>query len=265
MLQRLPVAALNKTGTFSASRTAPLRAAQRLSSVGTNFGALSPRFGLWSVFMIMAHSGSGSRLLALRLPTHSRFVTPTTLRGTCLIDDATVTGVLPNNPRFRDALCNRFDRLVHPLVRNPSFYRRGPRVLSRRGRSPPSHAPMATQGLVGLVRPCQVTRPSFNPEKLRTLTERRVTASGEVTSSTRRFAPRATRSTALPGVIWSVCRTPRMRSRRWQRRSSILTAPTTKARCSNAQASSRITCPRLTPTKRPPVPLTKALSLLTLA
>lgn len=37
MLQRLPAAALTKTGVFSASRAAPLRAIQRSSSVGTIF------------------------------------------------------------------------------------------------------------------------------------------------------------------------------------------------------------------------------------
>jgi hypothetical protein len=34
MLQRLPAAALSKTGVFSASRAAPLRVIQRSSSVG---------------------------------------------------------------------------------------------------------------------------------------------------------------------------------------------------------------------------------------
>lgn len=123
MLQRLPVAVLSKTGAYSASSTAPLRVAQRLSSVGAIFWGSIATFRTWVVFMIMvAHSRLGSRLLALRLPTHSRFVTPTSMHGTCFIHGASVTGVLPNDPRFRDAPCNRFDRLVHPLVRDPPFY-----------------------------------------------------------------------------------------------------------------------------------------------
>ena len=157
MLQRLPAAALTKTGASSASRAAPLRAAQRLSSVGASFWDPSPCFGV-ALFTSMAPSRSGSRLPALHLPTHSRSVTPTSTRGICLIDDALVAGVLTNNPRFRDALCYWFDCLVHPPVRNASIYRRSTRVLSRRGRSSPSRIPMAAQGLARLVRPCQVMR-----------------------------------------------------------------------------------------------------------
>lgn len=44
MLQRLPAAALSKTGVFSASRAAPLRVIQRSSSVGTILWALLPYF-----------------------------------------------------------------------------------------------------------------------------------------------------------------------------------------------------------------------------
>ena len=44
MLQRLPAAALTKTGAFSASRVAPLRVIQRSSSVGTTFCVSPPYF-----------------------------------------------------------------------------------------------------------------------------------------------------------------------------------------------------------------------------
>ena len=44
MLQRLPAAALNKTGVFSASRAAPLRVIQRSGSVGTTLWVLPPDF-----------------------------------------------------------------------------------------------------------------------------------------------------------------------------------------------------------------------------
>ena len=160
MLQRLPVAALSKTGAFSASSTAPLRAAQRLSSVGTIFLGSVATFRTWVVFMDV-HGTQKVRFASSGAASPNAFQVRNTheyCNGTCSIHGASVTGVLPNNPRFRDAPCNRFDRLVHPLVRNPPFYRRGARVLSRRGRPPPSRVPMAAQGLAGLVRPCQVMR-----------------------------------------------------------------------------------------------------------
>ena len=75
MLQRLPAAALNKTGAFSASRAVPLRAAQRFSLVRMSFWALLPRFGV--VLFMFTASRAGSRPPARHLPTHFRSVIPT--------------------------------------------------------------------------------------------------------------------------------------------------------------------------------------------
>jgi hypothetical protein len=124
MLQRLPAAALNKTGAFSASRTAPLRAAKRLSSVRTHFlghVAMFPRSwvvhvrGLQQVRFASSGAASSNAFQVRKSPTG--------MHGICLTHDALVAGVLPNIPRFRDAPCYRFDRLVHPLIRNPSVHR----------------------------------------------------------------------------------------------------------------------------------------------
>jgi len=143
MLQRLPAAALSKTGVFSASPAAPLRVFQRSSSVGTILW-VPPR-------VVHVHdSRPGSRLPVPRLPTHSRSVTSTSLHSICLID-ILVAGLFPSNPRFCDAPCCWLLCLVHPLIRNTSIYRRSPRVFPRRGWSPPSCIPMATQGLARLV------------------------------------------------------------------------------------------------------------------
>jgi hypothetical protein len=57
MLQRLPAAALNKAGAFSASRAAPLRAAKRLSSVRPCFlGHVAVFLGV-ALFMSLLPAG----------------------------------------------------------------------------------------------------------------------------------------------------------------------------------------------------------------
>ena len=76
-------------------------------------------FPSWVVHVL--DSRLGSRLPAPRLSTHSRSVTPTNIHVVCLID-ILVAGLFPSNPRFCDAPCYRLDRVVHPLVRNPSIY-----------------------------------------------------------------------------------------------------------------------------------------------
>jgi hypothetical protein len=148
MLQRLPAAALSKTGVFSASRAAPLRVIQRSSSVGTVLWVLPPCFRVG--FVHVHDNRPGSRLPVPRLPTHSRSVKPTSLHAMCLIGSL-VAGLFPSNPRFCDAPCYWLVCLVHPLVRNPSVYRGSTRVFPRRGWSSPSRISMATQGLAGLV------------------------------------------------------------------------------------------------------------------
>jgi hypothetical protein len=105
---------------------------------------------------------------------------------------------------------------------------------------------------------------SINPGLFRTLTKRRGTVSGEVTSSTRRSALRATLSIVSRGATWSASPTPRMRQSHWPRRSSTPMAPMMRVRCSSARESSQITCPALTPTMRLPALLTRARSLPTL-
>jgi len=145
MLQRLPAAALSKTGVFSASRAAPFRVIQRSSSVGMILWVLPP---CWVVHVHDCRPGS--RLPALRLPTHSRSVTPTILHTISLIG-VLVTGLFPSNPRFCNAPCYWLVCLVHPFVRKPSIHRRSTRVFPRRGWSPPSRISMVTQGLAGLV------------------------------------------------------------------------------------------------------------------
>jgi hypothetical protein len=105
-------------------------------------------FPSWVVHVL--DSRPGSRLPAPRLPTYYRSVTSTNIHVICLIDTL-VAGLFTSNPRFCDAPCYRLDRVVHPLVRNSSLYRRSARVLPRRGWSSPSRLSMVTQGLAGLV------------------------------------------------------------------------------------------------------------------
>jgi hypothetical protein len=69
MLQRLPAAALSKTGVFSASRAAPLRVIQRSSSVGTILWVLPPYFrvGLFT-FMTTGQVRVFQRRVSQRIP-----------------------------------------------------------------------------------------------------------------------------------------------------------------------------------------------------
>lgn len=71
MLQRLPAAALSKTGVFSASRAAPLRVIQRSSSVGSVLWALLPYFrvGLFTfMFMTAGQVRVFQRRVSQRIP-----------------------------------------------------------------------------------------------------------------------------------------------------------------------------------------------------
>ncbi len=65
MLQRLPAAALTKSGAFSASRAAPLRVIQRSSSVGAVFW-VSPLY--FRTFMTTDQVRVFQRRVSQRIP-----------------------------------------------------------------------------------------------------------------------------------------------------------------------------------------------------